>query len=297
MVRGDEVKEKVLEEIKVTLVEIVGSFLIAIGIVNFAVNANFPLTGFSGIALILYRLFDLPIGFTTVLLNIPVALICFKLLGRRFFLRSIRCILIGSFFIDYVAPLFPVYSGNDLVVSAISTGLFLGLGYSIIYINDSSTGGADFLVMSIKNLKPHISVGKIAFFMDAVIVLIGGILFKNVEGIVYGFIISYLLSAVTDKLIYGMNSGKLALIVTEHGKEIAELCDITVGRGSTVIDAYGGWKLDNKQLVLCATNNKQMHSLEKAIKKFDPASFIIIIESNQVNGEGFNRKVIAEGNN
>ena len=76
--------------------EVAGSLLIAFGIYNFAVEAQFPMTGFSGISIILYRLLGMPIGMSTILLNIPVALCCYKLLGRGFLLRSIRCMVISS---------------------------------------------------------------------------------------------------------------------------------------------------------------------------------------------------------
>ena len=89
--------------------ESAGSFLVAIALYNFALYADFPLSGFSGIAMILYRLFGLPIGLTTIALNIPVAIICYRLIGKEFMIRSLRCMIISSLMIDYVAPLLPVY--------------------------------------------------------------------------------------------------------------------------------------------------------------------------------------------
>ena len=162
--------------------EFVGSILIAIGIYNFAVQAEFPMTGFSGIAIIIYRLFDVPIGFSTVLLNIPVALLCCRLLGKRFFVSSIRCMLLSSFIIDYVAPLFPVYEGSRLL-AALCTGIFAGLGYALIYISNSSTGGSDFITMAVKKLYPHIPLGNIVFLSDASIILLGGLLFRDIDGV------------------------------------------------------------------------------------------------------------------
>lgn len=117
--------------------ELVGSIFVAIGIYNFAVQAKFPMTGFSGISIILYRLFNIPIGFSTILLNIPVAILCYKLLGKKFFISSIRCMIVSSLIIDYVAPLFPVYQG-DRLLAALCTGVFGGIGYAIIYTRNSS---------------------------------------------------------------------------------------------------------------------------------------------------------------
>ena len=107
--------------------ELLGSIFIAIGIYNFAVQAKFPMTGFSGISIILYRLFHIPIGFSTILLNVPVAILCYRLLGKKFFISSLRCMFLSSVIIDYVAPLFPVYTG-DRLLAALCTGVFGGIG-------------------------------------------------------------------------------------------------------------------------------------------------------------------------
>lgn len=142
--------------------ELIGSIFIAVGIYNFAVQAKFPMTGFSGISIILYRLLHVPIGLSTIILNIPVAILCYRLLGRKFFISSLRCMVLSSVLIDYVAPLFPVYEGSRLL-AALCTGVFGGIGYALIYTKNSSTGGSDFIIMAVKAIKPHLSLGKIAF--------------------------------------------------------------------------------------------------------------------------------------
>ena len=90
------------------LVDVVAGMVIAIGVYNFALNANFPVAGFSGIAIILYHLFRIPVGIGTILLNIPVSIFCYKFLGRTFFLKSVKSMIISSILMDYVAPMFPV---------------------------------------------------------------------------------------------------------------------------------------------------------------------------------------------
>ncbi len=272
--------------LKTVFWEIIGSFLIAIGIYNFAVFAKFPMTGFSGISIILYRLFQIPIGVSTILLNIPVILLCFRLLGKGFLFRSVRCMILSSLIIDYIAPLLPAYAGNRML-AAVSTGVVSGLGYALIYMQNSSTGGTDFIIMGVKALKPYLSLGKITFLIDVVIILAGGILFSDVDGIIYGMIINFLIAVVIDKTMYGINAGKLALIVTEKGNEISDVIDTVIDRGSTLLKAKGGYRKSDKQVVMCACNNKQMYFLQKAIKEADPEAFIIVLESNEVHGEGF----------
>ena len=279
-------KNKFHELIIQLLWELGGSVLIAIGIYNFAVQAAFPMPGFSGISIILYQLFNIPIGLSTILMNIPLAAICYKLLGRKFFISSLRCMFISSVVIDYLAPLFPVYTGSRLL-AALCTGIFAGAGYALIYTRNSSTGGSDFIIMAVKALKPHLSVGKIAFCSDIGIILLGGILFKDVDGIIYGMIVNYIIAIVADKIMYGMNSGKMTLIVTEQGQKVCQIIDDCCQRGSTILHGEGGYQGDKKQVVMCACSNKEMYAVQQAVKDADPQSFMIVLESNEVHGEGF----------
>lgn len=286
-------KEKGKKFLKQIFWEVVGSVFIAAGIYNFAVQAKFPMTGFSGISIILYQLFGVPIGFSTILLNIPVAIVCYKLLGRKFFFSSLRCMVISSVMIDYIAPLFPVYEG-DRLLAALCTGVFAGLGYAVIYMQNSSTGGADFIIMAVKALKPYLSVGKIAFVIDLLIILLGGFLFRDVDGMIYGMIVSFLLSIVVDKIMYGTNAGKMTLVVTEHGREICDIIDDCCQRGTTILKGQGGYRGDKKEVVMCACSNKEMYLVQRAVKEADPESFMIILESNEVHGEGFKTIQIGE---
>ena len=281
------------ERLKRYGMEVLGSILVAVGVYNFAAAAEFPMTGFSGIALILYRLVGLPIGISIVLLNIPLALCSRKLLGRRFLISSLRCMLLSSAFIDFIAPLFPVYQGSRLL-AALCTGVIAGLGYAIIYMQNSSTGGMDFVIMSVKAKHPHLSLGKIAFALDIGVVVLGGIIFRDIDGLICGAVVSFLMASVIDKVMYGINAGKAAFIVTEHGQRLCDVIDECVGRGSTIIAARGGYSGREKQIVLCACSGREMHTVRRAVKKADPTSFIMIFETGEVHGEGFKMVQVGE---
>ena len=252
------------------LLDIVGGCFIAIGVYNFAVASGFPVAGISGIAIVFYYFWKIPIGTMTTILNIPIILICYKLLGKQFFLRSIKTMLISNILMDWVVPLFPIYQG-DMMLSCICMSVFSGIGYALIYMRDTSTGGADFVLMAIHKAKPHISVGKIIIVMDFIIVIIGGIL-------MHGNI---------DKIIYGVDAGKLALIVTEKGPQIAAKIDELSQRGATLIKAEGSYTGREKEVLMCACNNKEMHTIQEAVKKVDSSAFLVTMESNEVRGKGF----------
>lgn len=266
--------------------EVLGSFLIAIALYNFALNASFPMTGFSGIAMIFYRLFKLPIGLTTIVLNIPVAIACYRLIGREFMFKSLRCIVISSLMIDYIAPLLPSYQGGRML-AALVTGALGGIGYAVIYMRKSSTGGSDFIIMAVKAIKPHIKLGTIAFLSDIGIILAGGIIFRDVDGIIYGMIINLIFAIMVDRVMCGVNSGKVGFVVTERGDEMCALIEQCAGRGSTILEARGGYRSTTKQVVMVACNSREMYQIEKAVKELDDDSFMILMDSNEVHGEGF----------
>lgn len=270
-------------------IDAVGGLSIGIGIYNFAVKAEFPMAGVSGIALIIYRLFHFPIGLSVILMNVPIAIICYRMLGKRFFINSIRSLIITSIMIDGVAPLFPVYEGERML-AAICAGLFSGLGYAMIFMNGSSTGGMDFVTMSIRAKRPHLSIGRIIFILDCTVVFLGGFILGNVDALIYGLLITYILTKMIDKIVYGVDKGKMALIVTGDGKKIADMIEEYIKRGSTILAGRGSFTGENRDVVMCACSNRQMYVIRKMVKSADNQAFIVIMESSEVVGEGFKKE-------
>ena len=279
---------KMVKEIAMDVgADIIGGFLISVGVYNFAVASGFPVAGVSGIAVLIYHFFNIPIGVMTILLNIPIALVCYRPLGKTFFWKSVKTMLISNFMIDQVAPLLPVYHG-DLILASICIGIFAGIGYALVYTRDTSTGGADFIFMAVRKWKPHLSLGRIIITFDFAVIIISGILRNgNIESIIYGLIGSYILSVVVDKAMYGVNAGKMTLIVTSHGQNVADKIAELIGRGSTLLQGVGSYSKDEKQVVMCACSNKQMHMVQKAVKEVDEEAFLVILESSEVRGKGF----------
>lgn len=270
------------------LLEVVGCFLSALGVYTFAVAAAVPVTGIAGICAIVYRLVGLPIGFTNILLNIPIVLICFRYLGRDFFLRSVRCMIFFALFSDFVLPLFPIYTG-DRMLATLCGGAIMGIGDALIYMQNTSTGGMDFITMAIKVKRPHMPFGNLTFGAALVVILANGLVFQDVDSIIYGLILNFLASYIINRMMFGFNACMMALIVTKDGRTVCAEIDRTVDRGSTILRGYGGYKQDDRDVVLCACSNKQLYIIEKAIKKLDPGSFIVMLQANEVQGEGFRR--------
>ena len=188
---------------------------------------------------------------------------------------------------DILGPHLPLYQG-DLILAAICTGVLLGIGYAIIFMRGSSTGGFDFIMMAVKYYRPHLSLGKIGFALDAMVILIGAVTIGNgMDSVIYGLVLNYLYSTVLDRLISGTSSGKLTLIISDHPREIVDEIDKLVDRGSTLLKAIGGYTGEEKEVVMCASSSKEMYAIRKRVHEIDERAFVIVVESNEVIGEGF----------
>ena len=268
------------------LLQTLGCFISAAGIYSFAVAAEVPVTGIAGICAILYRLFGIPMGLSNVLINIPIILCTYKLLGRSFFIRSVYCMVLFAIFTDDLLPLMPVYQG-DRLLATICGGVVGGIGDALIDMNNSSTGGLDFITMGIKARHPHLPFGNITFAAALAVILLNGAVFQDVDSIIYGIMFNFIVSAVINKMMFGFSSSMLAMIVTDDGKAACAEIDRVADRGSTILQGHGGYGGQPKDVVLCACSNKQLYEIEHAVQAIDPGCFIIMLQSNEVHGEGF----------
>ena len=268
------------------LFDIVGSILFAVGIVTFASEAGFAPGGLSGLALLINHFIPIPIGICTLLLNIHIILVSYPMLGRSFFLKSIRTMLISTFFLDIVFPRLPLYTGNP-AMAAVFSGVCIGAGLSLIYMRGSSTGGQDFLIHDAKKLFPHISFGQIVLAMDGLIILAGGPVFQNIDAVLYGMVSAFATTYVMDRIMYGAGSGKLVVVVTTHGMEAAQQIGQQLDRGSTMLKAIGTYSGTERQLLLCACSNREAYKVTSIVHRLDDSAMVMVCEASEVYGEGF----------
>ncbi|MEL3962441.1 YitT family protein [Lysinibacillus endophyticus] len=159
--------------IKKSIAIVFGSIFLAIGINAFLTPYEILDGGIIGLSLILYYLFKLKIGLMIIVLSIPIFIIAwFKY--RHFFYNSLHGLLISSVVIDILKPLRDLFRFNPMLSSIIG-GFFVGLGIGIMLRYETSTGGTDLLAQFISD-KTKINVGILIFFIDAVVILLGGIL-------------------------------------------------------------------------------------------------------------------------
>ena len=264
--RAEHPKKELVVDI---LYDIIGSILFGAGIYTFAEGGNFAPGGISGIALIMNKLWNLPVGTMTLILNIPLVIISYKTVGKRFLMKTARTMIISTIFVDLVFPMFPYYTGQRLL-AAIYSGALLGLGMVLFYMRGSSSGGADFLTMTIKKKRPHMSLGRLTLLIDLIIILIGWPVFGDV-----------------DSVLYGIGAGTLAIIVTSKGEETAEEIGRITDRGVTSLEGMGTYTKSKRNVLLCACSKSEAYLVKNAVYQVDDSAFVMFTETSEVLGEGF----------
>lgn len=269
------------------LTDLIGGLLLSVGVYNFAVASHFPVSGFSGLTVILNHFTGLSLGTLTVLLNIPIIAVSCRVLERKFFYQSFQTMLLLSLVLDHVAPRLPVFQG-DRLLSAICMGICCGVGLGLIYLRGSSIAGADFIVMAIRKKKPHLSIGNLLSVFDSTVIVSGGLLLHyGFEGILYGLISDFILTRTIDRIVAGSRTEKLTLIVTTQAEAMAAAIDRVIHRGATFLKAEGSYTHQEKKVVLCACDTRQLTQLHQAISETDSEAFTITVDASEIRGRGF----------
>ncbi len=271
------------------LYDILGSILYAAGIYTFAATANFAPGGITGVAMIInHYLPFLRIGLLTLLINIPVAIICYRLLGRVFFFKSLKSMLISALILDYVFPLFPQYDGaNNPLLAALFAGALSGAGLALIYMPGSSTGGTDFVIMSIRKLKPHLSIGTISMAVDGAVILVGGLVFGNINAVLYGVLMTIVSTTVIDKVMYGSGTRRMLLVISDKAEEIAKGIMEETERGATLADVRGAYTGQPHQMMMCVCSKVEVFASRRVINRIDPNAIVMLTTVDEAYGEGF----------
>lgn len=278
--------KKILTEILVT---IIGALIMAIGVAQFLLPNQLSSGGITGAATIMYYLLKIPMGTAIVLLNIPLFLMSIFKIGKTFFIKSIIGTIAISVFIDIFDKFKPLT--NDRFLACIYGGIIIGIGTAIILKVNSSTGGSDMISYFAKIYKPSMKTGNIIIIIDVVIVALNVLFFKEIEIGLYSAIAIYLMGKMIDIFFEGIDFTKLIFIVSEKSEEIAKKIGQSLERGTTGLYGKGMYTNQDKLILMCAVKRGDVSKVMQIATKIDNKSFIVITNSREVYGLGFDRKI------
>lgn len=267
---------------------VIGCFLYAISVSCFTAPNDIAPGGVTGIATVFNYLFDTHIGMMIIILNTPLIIAGFIILGWRFVMRSLVCLLLSSVMIDGIAILFPtlVYTSNPLI-AAIFGGVIGGAGLSLIYLRGGSTGGTDVAAKILNKYKPHLKLGTAIMVFDLAVVVGATFVYRDIELALLAVITIFLVGQVIDKVMDGLDMGKLMFIVTNQPKEVGSSIMTKMDRGATVLKGEGAYSGEEKKILMCAVRRNEAFRLKQIVYDIDPAAFIMVGDASQIYGEGF----------
>ncbi|MED3660647.1 YitT family protein [Ureibacillus sp. FSL K6-8385] len=266
---------------------LIGTAIYSFGFVHFNMLNKLGEGGFSGISLILYFTFNVDPAITNIVLNIPIFILGWKLLGRKEFLYSIFGILSVSLFLK----LFQIYQfsldlKNDLLLASLFAGVFVGAGLGIIFRCGGTTGGVD-IIARLANKYVGWSMGKTMFLFDSLVLLVSWLTYLSSITMMYTLVAVYVGARVIDMVQEGAYAAKGAFIISEKPEEIAKTVAEKMERGITVFHAYGYYTKQPKDVLYCIVGRNEIVQLKSIIRKLDPKAFVSIIDVKDVTGEGF----------
>ena len=267
---------------------VVGSIIFAIGFSLFLQPNDMSAGGISGLALVFVELTGVgSVGTLSILINLPLFILGGVKIGRRFFAGSLLGMVLSSVLIDLFALIpFPVL---DPLISVIYGGVICGLGLGIVFICGTSTGGSDILIRLLKLKYRNVPIGQISLCFDAVVVVLTGLVFRDVTKSLYTGITVFLCSQVIDAVVYRFDYSKVALIVSSEHQQIADAIGKRLDRGATLLHGEGSYTHREMKVVLTAVKKQQVAELKELVMEIDPKAFVIVQEAHQVLGDGFSR--------
>lgn len=264
---------------------IIGTVLMSAGTAFFMLPNKLSTGGFSGIATIFYYLFNVNMGVTILILNIPLFVIaCFKL-GLNFLSKAIIGTVSLSIFIDLFIQFGVITS--DRLLASIYGGIITGLGTSMVLRANASTGGSDLLAVIIKKFKPHFRTGNLIIIIDSIIVILNVITFKQLEIALYSGISIYIMGKVMDIFLEGIHFAKIIYIISDKNEDISKKINNDIGRGTTLLYGRGMYKGEDRNVLLCVASRNEIGQITQIIKKIDKHAFTIISNVREVFGKGF----------
>ncbi len=269
----------------------VGSAIFSLGFDLFLEPAGISCGGVSGIAmLIVYATKSkfLTVGILSALINLPLFFFGYHKIGKLFFFGSLLGMVVTSVGFDLFARILPIPKTEPLV-AAIFGGVIIGAGLGIVFIAGASTGGVDIVARLLKLKFRNFPIGKILLCMDLCTAVATGIVYGEFNNTLYSVITLVLSSFVLDKVVYGMDYAKVALIISDRYEEIAQAIDTQLDRGVTLLHGQGFYLRSDKFVLLSAVKRKQLAQLKDLVMSIDPSAFIILQDAHQVLGDGFKR--------
>ncbi len=265
-----------------------GTFLLGVGVKSIAVPHGFITGGMSGLGLLIYYFTQtLTPGVWYLIVNIPVFIIGWLFVSRRFFFYSLYGAIILTAALDLISFTIPI---KDPVLAVLAGGVLVGAGAGIVLRSLGSNGGTD-IIGVILNQKFNFPIGRFYFAFN--LVLFGaGFGLMELDPMLYSLAMSFLTAQVMDSFLSMFSQRKMVLVISEKSGDIAPLILGKLKRGATFLDGQGAYSGKPRKILMTVVNNLQLKRMEEIVFSIDPEAFMITENTFNVLGKGFSKRKI-----
>ncbi len=270
---------------------IVGNIALGVGVAFFVLPNNVLTGGLPGVAVALEPIIhikpEILINVLTVVLFILGAII----LGKKFAMKTVLCTVLYPCFLSlfsYIASnlIAPETFIMDKYLATIYGGALMGIGVGCVFRTGASTGGMDIPPLII-NKYTHIPLPSLVMVIDALTVLLGAWTYgfqAALTGILSVWVSSFM---INKAMLIGGHDAKNVMIISKNYKLLMDKIHEVLERGTTIIEATGGYSNEAKPVIMVVVAKKQLPELQHLISHVDPEAFVIVTDTNEVQGLGF----------
>ena len=274
-----------IKEVLNYILAILGGCLVGIGEGWILIPLKLTTGGFNGVAMIVYYLWGISVGLVSILLNLPLFLVSLKMLGIKYSIKTLIAMLITSLMMEISSLWQPLTS--DMLLASIFGSVIIGAGIALCLKGSSTTGGTDLLAKLIQTKNKHMQMGNIILVIDGIIIAFASFTFESIEIALYSGIAVFVMTKVIDFILDGGKYEKAMFIITNKSEEISNYIMKDIKRGVTKINAIGEYSGENKEILLCVANKREVPRIKDEIKLIDEKSFTIITTATEAIGNGF----------
>lgn len=267
---------------------VIGTFVLAVGIVFFIAPHRFVPGGVYGISIVIHHLLETPIGLVSLCMDIPLLIIGIKVLGSRFGIKTFAGIVLTAVFVDVLGRIWgnhPLVEG-DALLSGIFGGALVGLGLGLVFRAGATSGGTDIVAMILSKYT-HLPLGQSLIYVDSAVVLIGLAAFHDWKIPLYSWLVIFITGKVIDTVVEGINVNKVVIIISDKHEEIRQKIIFGMERGGTYLNAQGMYEGADKKVIYTNISRRELPILLEHIRDIDPAAFVSVIDAHDVLGDGF----------
>lgn len=262
---------------------IVGSFILACSF-NFFLNPNqIASGGISGVSTIIQDLTGLNPAICQWIFNIPLFILGWAILGKSYGMKVLAGTILLPFFVLITNQTEPLT--DNLLLASIFGGLGVGLGIGIVFRGRGSTGGTS-VAAQILHHYTGISLGVCVAIFDGLVILLAGFVFSP-EKAMYALIALFVTTKTIDLVQTGLQTSKVAFIITDHIEEMSSSILNDLDRGLTQLSAVGGYTGDKKTVLMVVVSQNAVIKLKHIVRSIDSSAFVILSDTAEVLGEGF----------